>query len=169
VQVNVRPILAAALVLAISIALVIYIILNDNADTSATEPDLSFYSQWDRSGDIPIAASSNVDANALLAARIVVDNFLIKLRCRPDILDKFLRSDIQIRIIGRSEHITDLPEFKAWKIRRTREAIDSTKSIAAMGEEFFAPQTDLRMAQISSLLYLDLGYLLASNGLVNSD
>jgi hypothetical protein len=84
------------------LAFSLFTILHKGAlEAPARASSLEFYSQWDLSGEIPIAATSGVDAGKIQLARQIIDYiFYEKLACRPDIQQRLRDSNVQIRVMA---------------------------------------------------------------------
>lgn len=68
----------------------------------------SFYKKYLDAGGIPIVSSDKVDDNALLKAKIIIDDML---KLLPDAKLKMIQNHIRVGIIGKTEKPTQMPEY----------------------------------------------------------
>ena len=71
-----------------------------------------FYTKYADATGIPIVASEQVRADAVLMLRDIVNHMLVK---RPDLRAELVRRGSRLMIIGAGEGQTDLPEYRTMK------------------------------------------------------
>src|SRR5690349_14830912 len=79
---------------------------------TAPPPDLNvnpFYTQYLDGDGIPVLASSEVDARALVSACQIVRHMV---RSRKDVRDAMVEQGQMVAIIGVNEVTTDIPEYR---------------------------------------------------------
>lgn len=100
-----------------------------------------FYSRHVDAGGVPVVASHQVPAEALLIARDIV---VAMLAHRADIRRDILASGLRVAVIGEREGTMDLPEYRHW----TKPLRDDPRLTACERDEY-----DVRIAPLTDAQY----------------
>ena len=75
------------------------------------------YTKYASAAGLPVVASKQVDDRALAVAAYITSKMLA---ARPDLLEALIESRVRVGIIGKSQEVTDLPEYAGLRAEADR-------------------------------------------------